>query len=293
LTIQSCAISGNIAGNGGDCTDDGCVAGHGGSGSGITNHGTLMIDDSTLNDNHTGDGGSCIGNSFFCDAGDGGDGSGIMNTGTLTIRNSTISSNTSGEGGSCNDDGYSSAGDGGSGAGIYHASGTSSIEHGTLTENTTGAKGICPGSSCTNGDDGEGGGLYQAVGTVQIKNTIVASNTSAAGSVSNDCWGTITSLAYNLVGAGTGCPSGGTGDQTTTDPKIGTLGANGGPTLTHPLLDGSSAIDAIPDEFNGCGVFYTSDQRGIPRPQSSSCDIGSFEREWIEPYKIYLPLIFK
>jgi hypothetical protein len=36
----------------------------------------------------------------------------------------------------------------------------------------------------------------------------------------------------------------GPGDQINTDPMIGSLQDNGGPTFTHALLSGSSAIDA-------------------------------------------------
>ena len=57
-----------------------------------------------------------------------------------------------------------------------------------------------------------------------------------------------------------------------TDPLLGPLADNGGPTLTIALLPGSPAIDAgrvVP------GV--TADQRGVPRPQGAAPDIGAFE----------------
>ena len=49
-----------------------------------------------------------------------------------------------------------------------------------------------------------------------------------------------------------------------------TLADNGGPTLTHALLEGSVAIDAAGD----CGL--EADQRGVSR-NDGACDSGSFE----------------
>jgi hypothetical protein len=56
------------------------------------------------------------------------------------------------------------------------------------------------------------------------------------------------------------------------DPQLQRLASNGGPTLTHALSPNSPAIDAgdnaqCPD----------TDQRGVPRPVGSGCDIGAFE----------------
>ena len=59
------------------------------------------------------------------------------------------------------------------------------------------------------------------------------------------------------------------------------LADNGGPTLTHALIAGSPAIDAITSTQTNCG---SADQRGVPRPQDgnadgvSACDIGAYER---------------
>lgn len=60
-----------------------------------------------------------------------------------------------------------------------------------------------------------------------------------------------------------------------------TLANNGGPTLTHALVPGSVAIDAVND---GTCPPPATDQRGIRRPRDGNgdggpaCDIGSFER---------------
>jgi len=74
-----------------------------------------------------------------------------------------------------------------------------------------------------------------------------------------------------------GCPAG--ADCTnivTADPKLSTLGDNGGFTQTIALLDGSSAIESGSNE--DCPSV---DQRGISRPQGSYCDIGAYESEEI------------
>ena len=61
-------------------------------------------------------------------------------------------------------------------------------------------------------------------------------------------------------------------DLTNTDPLLGPLADNGGPTFTQALLPGSPAIDA------GAPVAgVTTDQRGVPRPQGTAPDIGAFE----------------
>ena len=74
------------------------------------------------------------------------------------------------------------------------------------------------------------------------------------------------------------------------------LADNGGDTLTRALLDGSPAIDQIPDGVNGCGTTFTADQRGINRPLdgdgdgTAGCDIGAYEA--LAPM-LYLPIILK
>jgi hypothetical protein len=56
-----------------------------------------------------------------------------------------------------------------------------------------------------------------------------------------------------------------------TDPKLGPLADNGGPTPTHALI-GSPAIDAA--DSSSCP---STDQRGAPRPSGLACDIGAYE----------------
>lgn len=85
------------------------------------------------------------------------------------------------------------------------------------------------------------------------------------------------SLGDNLIGDGNAIGAfKGQGDRTRFEsPGLGPLSDNGGPTLTHALLEGSPAIDALTDR---CPP-PAADQRGIERPQGSACDIGAFELE--------------
>jgi CSLREA domain-containing protein len=64
------------------------------------------------------------------------------------------------------------------------------------------------------------------------------------------------------------------GDVTGTDPSLGPLAANGGPTRTHLPIVGSPLIDAIAPA--GC-VLVTVDQRGEPRAAGDACTIGAVE----------------
>ena len=60
-----------------------------------------------------------------------------------------------------------------------------------------------------------------------------------------DSWsGSVTSLGYNLSNDNGGGFLTAMGDQINTDPMLGPLQDNGGPTFTHALLTGSPAIDA-------------------------------------------------
>jgi uncharacterized MnhB-related membrane protein len=86
----------------------------------------------------------------------------------------------------------------------------------------------------------------------------------------------MTSLGYNLSSDGAGGYLTGPGDQIYTDPLLGPLQNNGGPTFTHALLPGSPAIDAGDPNFTPPPFF---DQRGpgFNRVANGRIDIGSFE----------------
>jgi hypothetical protein len=89
-----------------------------------------------------------------------------------------------------------------------------------------------------------------------------------------NCSGTISEVAGYNLDSGTTCVLSDATDLTATDPLLGPLTANGGPTLTMALLGGSPAIDHGGSAANGCPA---TDQRGVVRPQAAACDIGAYE----------------
>ncbi len=296
LNVNNCVLSGN-SGDGlytyyGVTTVSNCVV-SGNSSGGLVNDGphnppndhsgsagSMTIDDSMISDN-SGPGVSNVagfltvlnstlsGNS----AGQALDGGGIMSgplfkTPTdVTLINSTISGNSaSGFGGGISGGWWgvtivnstisgNSAGD--SGGGI--ATGFVSIMNSTISGNSAAS----------------GGGIYNTE-HLQITNTILNAGASGENIFSNG--GTVTSHGYNISSDNGGGYLTGPGDQINTDPLLGPLQDNGGPTLTHALLPGSPAIDAgdpnfTPPPFN--------DQRGcsFDRVFNGRIDIGSFERQ--------------
>jgi predicted outer membrane repeat protein len=88
--------------------------------------------------------------------------------------------------------------------------------------------------------------------------------------------GTLTSGGYNLCRDDGGGYLTATGDQINTDPLLGPLATNGGPTLTHRLLCGSPAIDAGDPAFSPPPEY---DQRGpgYSRVIGGRIDIGAVE----------------
>lgn len=308
LTISKSTFSGNttgiggFGGIGGMCPMTGLqgnagAGGDGGAGGGIYNAAgsNLLIHESTLNGNQTGDGSSSHDNGNSSVGGNAGNGAGIYNQGALTITNSTLSSNSTGNGGRgyWNDLQFGGlGGDGGQGGGVYNTA-TISMRFLTINGNRTGTGGA-GGDGDPDGTDGLGGGFYQASGALEFLNSVIAGNDSLVNT-SDDCYGTPTSLGYNLVGSSTGCPTNGTGDRATSNAILGPLGDNGGDTPTHALLAGSPAIDQIPAGGNGCVANTSTDQRNAVRAGGVDrggdlCDIGAYEAASLwTPNAITLP----
>jgi CSLREA domain-containing protein len=123
----------------------------------------------------------------------------------------------------------------------------------------------------TSGSPGQIANLRESQGDAPaIRNTIVANPLGGA----NCDLDPAPIEDHNLEFPGTSCGFTGTGSLQNTDPAIGALAANGGPTETLALPAGSAALDRIPAA--GCAL---TDQRGLPRPQTAGtpCDIGAFE----------------
>src|SRR5712691_2959936 len=76
----------------------------------------------------------------------------------------------------------------------------------------------------------------------------------------------------------------GTADQINTDPKLGPLQANGGPTFTHapacysPAIDHGKNISASATDQRGVGFPRTFDGLTVPNaPGGDGTDIGAFK----------------
>jgi len=253
LTIIDSTISNNTAWIGG-------IDLSGGNGGGINNvNGTLNISNTTISSNLAGvSGGGISGygtmtitNSTISGNVAGitqpylGLGGGIYNSGTLTVTNCTISGNSA--------NGSTGKG-GGVGGGIYSANGSADIGNSTLSGNRA---------------EVHGGSIYG--GTFDIGNSILN-----GGSPENIYDATVTSHGYNVCSDDGGGLLNGPGDQINTDPLLGPLQDNGGPTFTHELLTGSPAIDAGDPNFTPPPYY---DQRGPDfwRVRNGRIDVGSFE----------------
>ncbi|MGH3034332.1 MAG: choice-of-anchor Q domain-containing protein [Gaiellaceae bacterium] len=215
-------------------------------GGGIHNHGTLVLEESSLVDNKVlrspgtmpwGGGGltnaggavatltnvSVLDNAVLDSYGNQGHGGGVENLGTLTVNNTTVAYNGATYGG-----------------------------------------GIAQRSSLA--------------GSAKLKNTIVKWNTYGGA---GDCWGSsaMLSLGTNLFGSCIPPRQSGASPDLTGDPLFGSpLLTTDGKRYLFPLQSGSPAVDAGTNA--GCPVV---DELGTSRPLDgdgdgiATCDIGAFE----------------
>jgi hypothetical protein len=107
-----------------------------------------------------------------------------------------------------------------------------------------------------------------------IINTIF--NVSPGGHSIVNNFGSITSGGYNISSDDGGGYLNSPGDQINTDPMLGPLQDNGGPTFTHALLPGSPAINAGDPNFVP-PPYYDQRGPGYDRVRGGRIDIGSFE----------------
>jgi hypothetical protein len=294
ITLNNCISSGNSAVQG----------------AGMFNYtGTVTINSSTFSNNSASNPGGGLYN--FAEG----------DTATVTINNSTFDSNSAGnngtgDGGAVNNDGVSgnaavtitastfrdNSTAGGEGGGIanfgFSGNATLAVSNSTFTGNSAIAVG---GGIYNDGEEGNatvmlnnttfGGNFADAAGD-SIYNE--GENGSAPASFANTIFqggsagnffnngGTFISLGYNISSDDGGGFLNGPGDQINTDPLLGPLQDNGGPTFTHELLKGSPAINAGDPSFTPPPQF---DQRGLgfDRIVNGRLDIGSFEVHGVTP----------
>jgi Right handed beta helix region len=192
--------------------------------------------------------------------------------GALVVRGSTVSGNSAGSGGgivlfgaalssaALTVEGSTVSGNsaGSDGGGILLHRAPAAIRNSTIAFNTAG--GIF---------------LFDSAAPVTLVSTIVADNAVGAAGTNPDVSGALVatnSLIANTTG--TILVAGSGGNVLGVDPLLGPLQFNGGPTKTHALLAGSSAIN---HGSNPTGLTF--DQRGAPflRAFGRGVDIGAFE----------------
>lgn len=242
-----------------------------GNGGGLNNTARVDLRNLTINGNQASNSGGGLYNgltgyllvtnsSLYDNAAQQSSGGGIDNRGQLQLTASSIYSNTTVTQG---------------GSGLYNAASAQMINS-TLSYNRV--LNIADGGALLNN-----GGTFIITNTTFSANygpsivrtsgivTIVNSLIGAPADGGNNCVGTIVSLGHNLD-SGNSCGFTATGDITNANPSLGALQNNGGPTPTRGLTGSSPALDAGND-----AQCPASDQRGVSRPQGSSCDIGAYE----------------
>ncbi|HRQ14611.1 MAG TPA: choice-of-anchor Q domain-containing protein, partial [Promineifilum sp.] len=271
MRIERSVISGNTA-------DD--------QGGGIyAELGPLFLIDSTVSDNTSGNQGGGIytdgplslsGTTVSGNTATTGNGGGIHvdDEGSVEIVNSTLSGNTAATG---------------NGGGIHfnevfsnniYGVLSNTITHTTITDNTAG--GVGGGVALDNNYDSSHSPAAVLVATIVSGNTA-----TGAGDEIDDAPGNVTADAFNVLGDSgknnadafnnftPGASDISATSDGTTPTAIGgilnpTLADNGGPTLTHLLVDGSPALDTAPDG-------PATDQRGAARPRGAAWDSGAVE----------------
>jgi CSLREA domain-containing protein len=228
-------------------------------GGGIWNGGSMTISASTVRDNVGNNGGGLfsgsnasllvVGSSFHGNQAGGAGGGAVYNDNNANFWNVTISDNFA-------------TNSGGGGGGILNYNTTDlNLQNVTLTNNSSSSS-------------DKGGGIRN-FGFLKIWNSIIANNAGGGGNCSPAgpySQVALTSLGDNIDWGAPNCGFYAAGDIGA-NPNLGALQNNGGTTNTRALLPGSAAIDA---ETHG-GDCFSTDQRGIARPQGAACDIGAFE----------------
>jgi hypothetical protein len=214
-----------------------------------------------------------------------------VNGGSLAISDSTVSGNSSGMGG-----------------GVF-SRGPTTVTNSTITGNVADTDGgggldvknlLLTNSTVTGNNASFAGGISTTNGTVTLIDSTVAGNTVAApaepdilndfgtivagGSIVGGCSDaapfTHTSLGYN-IDPGASCGWDQPTDHNSTDPQLGVLADNGGPTQTMLPTAGSPAINVIPAGtlVGGYSLCGRTDQRGVsgPEAQMTKCSVGAVE----------------
>jgi hypothetical protein len=205
--------------------------------------GEVLVEASTIDANSAGLGGGLF----------------VADQAMLTVSNSTISANEAAAGG----------------GGIFNGPNGNSPAMPMLLINSTVTANKCGGGQLGGGGIVDMHNAYTSAGFSQFESSIIAGNTNAwpSGNDANLFASSQIIGANNLIDIGMPhslLPA----DTILSDPGLGSLQDNGGPTRTHALLWWSPAINA----GNNVGGF-AFDQRGEghPRVVNGTADIGAHE----------------
>ena len=211
----------------------------------------LTMVDSTVSGNRA------VGSPPFLTNGTGG-GVAVFSTGTVTISNSTIAGNTA-------------TGEAAMGGGMGTMMVNVTVRNSTIAGNTAAAT---TGAATGGNFYRETGPGMPQPGSLVLTDSIVSGGSltgSGAKTGPNCSPGAVTGTSGRNIDSGSSCglasPS-----LSTTDPLLGPLGDNGGPTDVAPITELSPALNAA------LAACPATDQRGVTRPQGGGCDIGAFER---------------
>lgn len=202
-------------------------------------------------------------------------------SGTITITGSTINNNTA----------NSSTG------GLYNEGNAATISNSTISGNTapSGSIGgvlnhfsimLLVNTTIANNSSSTDSGFHNNGTTLTVRNSIFDANGG-----DSDCAGVTGAMADNTNLASDG--SCGDAVQSATI-NLGPLQDNGGPTFTHALLSGSTAIDTGDGAICAAAPVNNLDQRGMTRPQGAECDVGAFEADaLVTDAELFLPIVLK
>jgi hypothetical protein len=235
-------------------------------GGAIISGSSLEIVNSTMNGNGADGGGAILasgtlkvsGCTLYGNSAGRRDGGGILSYGNGTIVNTTLDGNSATRGGAIANEANGSP------------VGTLSVRNCTLSGNAAYS----------------GGGILNDVGSsLELGSTILKAGVEG-GNIANQpqYGGSVLSLGFNLSSDDGGGFLTNATDQINTDPLLGPLQDNGGPTFTHALLGCSPAIDqgknftGLLTDQRDSGTARTFDDPNVPNAVGGDgTDIGAFE----------------
>jgi len=271
LTISDSTFSGNIANNDNDTA---------GVGGGIyAGSGNLILSNTSFTNNSARSGGAIWGYYVYLNGATVSENTAVSGAGGVAITESgsidksLIANNTAAFGGGINYQGCCevltvtnttiSGNNSASLGGALFASNTDSIRffNSTLSGNSAGSGG---------GINSDGTNLY-------LYNTVIANSTGGDCQIGSASITASNNMIEDTGANACGLTNGVNGNIIGSDPNLGPLADNGGPTQTHALLVGSPAIDAGNATTCSNAPVSNKDQRGVTRPQGAACDIGAYE----------------